>query len=423
MNSSDAHKLLQQGRIDEAERTAQQVLSRSPRDAEALTVLGMVALRRGDTGLAVRWLERAVEADPRNALTHHFFGRAHDAAGNAVAAVAAHRKAITLAPDLYLARLHLAASLEFNGVEDQAAIQYARALQDAQSRGRWLNADSTPPAVRGLVEHAVDFVRKTRHRALSALLGPLIAKYGADSMQRVEQSLRIYLREEAPVYPDERQKPTFLYFPGLPPTAYLSRDLFPWIEALEADTDAIRRELVALLPSVSGRERVFTSDALEQQNLRGVGAAPTWNGYYFYRHGQRREDTCSSCPITAQALDRVPLSHIREHGPEVLFSVFTAGTHLLPHRGVTNTRLVGHLPLIVPPDCALVVGGEKHEWREGEVVVFDDTYEHEAWNRSEQVRVVMIFDIWNPHLTEAERAAVADLVPAMGDFRATVEAA
>jgi aspartate beta-hydroxylase len=55
--------------------------------------------------------------------------------------------------------------------------------------------------------------------------------------------------------------------------------------------------------------------------------------------------------------------------------------------------------------------------------VFDDTYEHEAWNRSQQTRVVMIFDVWHPLLTEVERLAVADLVAAIGDFRKTVEAA
>jgi aspartate beta-hydroxylase len=120
-------------------------------------------------------------------------------------------------------------------------------------------------------------------------------------------------------------------------------------------------------------------------------------------------------------LDRLPLVHVREHGPEVLYSVFTPGTHLLPHRGVTNTRLVGHLPLIVPENCALNVGGEVHHWQPGKVVVFDDTYEHEAWNRSQQTRVVMIFDVWHPGLTEVERLAVAELVGAIGDFRKTVE--
>jgi len=99
-----------------------------------------------------------------------------------------------------------------------------------------------------------------------------------------------------------------------------------------------------------------------------------------------------------------------------MFSVLTPGTHILPHRGVTNTRTVCHLPLVVPEDCALVVGGERHDWREGRAVAFDDTYEHEAWNRGSRTRVVLIFDVWNPHLTAAERDAVAALVAAMGDF-------
>jgi aspartate beta-hydroxylase len=122
-------------------------------------------------------------------------------------------------------------------------------------------------------------------------------------------------------------------------------------------------------------------------------------------------------------LEALPLGRIREHGPEVLFSVFTAGTHLLPHRGVTNIRSVAHLPLIIPRDCALQVGGEIHEWKRGEVVVFDDTFEHEAWNRSDQVRVVLIFDVWNPHLTDVEREAMRELVAAIGDFRHAVEGA
>ena len=103
--------------------------------------------------------------------------------------------------------------------------------------------------------------------------------------------------------------------------------------------------------------------------------------------------------------------------------MFTPGTHLLPHRGVTNTRLVGHLPLLVPDDCALRVGGEIHPWQEGRVVVFDDTYEHEAWNRGKSTRVVLIFDIWNPYLTPVERTAIADLIYNIGDFREAVEKA
>ena len=106
----------------------------------------------------------------------------------------------------------------------------------------------------------------------------------------------------------------------------------------------------------------------------------------------------------------------------MLFFVFTPGTHLLPHRGVTNVRVVAHLPLIVPENCQLVVGGQPHRWQEGRVVVFDDTYEHEAWNRSGETRVVLIFDLWSPYLSEAERAALAVVIENIGDFRHEVEA-
>jgi aspartate beta-hydroxylase len=205
--------------------------------------------------------------------------------------------------------------------------------------------------------------------------------------------------------------------PGIPAMPYFARSLFPWVDEFEARTDVIRGELLALLPSEKGSERVFTSDEVEQRNLRGDSGPVSWTGYYFYRHGESREENRARCPRTAEAIDSLPLSVVPGHGPEVLFSVFTPGTHLLPHQGVTNTRVVGHLPLIVPPQCALKVGGEVHEWQEGRVVVFDDTYEHEAWNRSDSTRVVLIFDLWNPYLTEAERAAVTDVVVDVSEFR------
>ena len=423
MNSPDVQTLLQQGRLEEAERLARQTLQQRPGDVESLDTLGLIALRRGQLPRAQQLLESAIECNPSHALSRHYLGRVHDASGNVDGSVAAHGAALELAPGMFIIRLHYAIALERAGQHEQAALHYFRATNDAQAQGRWLNADTTAPALRPMVEHAVRTVRATRKAMFARLLEPLRQKFGPDSLDRIGQTLRIYLREQTPVYPDPRQQPTFLYMPGLPAAPYLDRALFPWIEQLEARTDSIRQELLQLLPSDAGRERVFTTEAIEQQNLRGLKSPPSWNGYYFYRYGERRADNCDACPATASALELLPLSHVREHGPEVLFSVFTAGTHLLPHRGVTNTRLVGHLPLLVPPDCALKVGGEVHEWREGRAVIFDDTYEHEAWNRSDRTRVVLIFDIWNPHLTEAERGAIELLVPAIGEFRKAAEAA
>ncbi|MDE2221384.1 MAG: aspartyl/asparaginyl beta-hydroxylase domain-containing protein, partial [Gammaproteobacteria bacterium] len=353
----------------------------------------------------------------------HHLGLAQEAVGDLQAAAEAQAAAVQAAPQLHIARLHLGRALELLGRHSDAVVQYARALADAQQQGRWLNADTTPKPLQPIIAHAVVQVRTGRRAAFQQLFTPIQERYGADSLERVEKCLRVYFNEEAAVHPDPRQHPSFLYFPDLPTSAYLDLSMCPWLPALEARTAEVRAEMQALLPSAQGRERVFDSDELEQVNLRGLDAPPSWNGYYFYRHGVRRAENCQACPKTAAALEMLPLARIREHGPEVLYSVFTPGTHLLPHRGVTNTRLVGHLPLMVPDNCILNVGGERHQWKEGRVVVFDDTYEHEAWNHSNRTRVVMIFDIWNPNLTEAERAAVTDLIGEIGNFRHATEAA
>jgi aspartyl/asparaginyl beta-hydroxylase (cupin superfamily) len=99
-----------------------------------------------------------------------------------------------------------------------------------------------------------------------------------------------------------------------------------------------------------------------------------------------------------------------------MFSILDAKTRIPAHTGVNNARLVVHLPLIVPPGCGFRVGAETREWRPGEAFVFDDTIEHEAWNDSDDARAVLIFDIWNPHLTLAERDMVCALTAGVGEF-------
>lgn len=413
----EAALLLRAGRIEEAERAFLKVLDRNPLDLQALNIVGLASIRLGQFHRARELLERAITVKPDHAASRHHLGRALESLGDLAGAATQYAAAVKLDAGMPAARLHLGAVLERTGDAYGALLQYCRVLADVQPRGLWVDRHSTPPALVPLVEHAVRRVRTGRREAFEALIAPLAADYGPDALARVRAMLDIYLGEARATYPDDRQLPSFLYLPGLPTSPWFDRGLFAWLPEFEARTAAITAELMALLPEHTGSERVFSTTALEDQNLRGTRGAPSWTGHYFYRHGERRADNGAACPVTSAALEQLPLCHVAGHGPEVLFSVFTPGTHLLAHRGVTNTRSVGHLPLIVPEDCALRVGGEDHTWREGEVVVFDDTYEHEAWNHSPHLRVVLIFDIWNPHLTEVERLATARLVEGIGAFR------
>jgi len=218
--------------------------------------------------------------------------------------------------------------------------------------------------------------------------------------------------------------PKFLYFPDLPTSPYFARELFPWYAMLEDNFDAVRAELAEVLRSEDNLEPFLKLHSSQEiAGYLGGEGAPKWDAFFFYRHGQRYDDNCARCPKTAAILDALPtLARVRDHAPEVCFSVLTPGSHILPHRGVTNTRLVTHFPLVVPAgDLALRVGGEAHVWQEGRCVTFDDTFEHEAWNRTGQTRVVMLLDVWNPHLTEIERDAVAALVETVGDFNRAAE--
>jgi aspartyl/asparaginyl beta-hydroxylase (cupin superfamily) len=104
--------------------------------------------------------------------------------------------------------------------------------------------------------------------------------------------------------------------------------------------------------------------------------------------------------------------------PSAFFSTLAPKTLIPPHTGVTNARLVVHVPLIVPPGCWFRVGNERREWKPGEALIFDDTIEHEAWNGSDELRAVLIFDVWNPYLDEKERALVCELLAGVRDYYA-----
>jgi len=323
------------------------------------------------------------------------------------------RRDAPLSPE---ARLELAASLEARGQHGDALLAFYRAIIEAQRQGRWLDKSTTAPEHLVRVSHAMRYVKAGRRRLFDQVLEPVFKRHGREALARFAECLAMQVGERRAAPPDPRQKPSLLYFPGLPAAPWYARECFPWFAELEAATEAVRDELVAMMSREGQRERVFTTDEAERRGLAGGAGQPSWDGLYFWRHGERRDANHALCPRTSAALEKLPLVRIRGNAPEVMFSVLASGTHILPHRGVTNTRVVCHLPLVVPEGCAITVGGEQREWREGEAMAFDDTYEHEAWNRSAATRVVLIVDVWNPNLTAAERDAVAVLAETMGDF-------
>jgi aspartate beta-hydroxylase len=240
-----------------------------------------------------------------------------------------------------------------------------------------------------------------------------------DERKRVLASFATQLGHAAPTPVHPLQQPAFLFIPGLDDRPWWPREAFACLAGIEARTDAIRAELLAVLADDAGFAPYvdMPDDAPAAPMWGALNRSPSWTGFHFFRHGARIDANCARCPRTAAALDALPLLRIPGHAPEALFSVLRPHTHIPPHTGVINGRLTVHLPLLVPVGCgALAVAGEARTWHEGECLVFDDSFVHEAINHSEQTRVVLIFDLWHPGLAGPTRVALAAAIAALGAF-------
>jgi aspartate beta-hydroxylase len=314
-----------------------------------------------------------------------------------------------------LAWLVLAQLLEDGGQGSRSLLARVEALKHAHALGVWQAPTTTPPHMAANVRHAVRDVLRRRRDVFAAAIEPLRERFGDGALQRTDRALRGYLKEEAITPPDAMQRPRFLYVPELPTSPYLDPSLQPWTPRLREAYAAVREEALAVLQEDAALEGfIEVRDGDRIGNYLG-GAKPSWDAFFFYRHGRRYDDNHRRCPRTSALLESIELARIPGQTPEICFSVLAPGTHILPHHGVTNARTVMHLPLCVPPDCALnLVDRGMHHWVEGEPMMFDDTFLHEAWNRSAQPRVILLMDCWNPHLSTVEREAVVALSQAMG---------
>lgn len=322
-------------------------------------------------------------------------------------------------PDAYAARLALGFIEQRRGRPLAAMAHLQWALRQARQRGRWLDPDSTEPELREQVGAASAFVT---HYPLDYVYAAL-KEAGSGDFYRVEMFIRAQLGRERLQPKDPRQAPKKHFFPGLPASPWLDTALFPWAHELEAAFPAILKEYLAVAAPAQGFEPFLTFKSAEQVSryLGSTGPAPEWNAFFFYRHGVRNDENCRRCPRTAALVDSLPLIRIPGFTPEICFSVLTPGSHILPHRGDSNLRSVVHLGLVVPPDCALNVAGDARSWQPGHVWAFEDTYEHEAWNRSSATRAVLLMDAWNPHLTADEKRALPRVVEALGQLGAELE--
>lgn len=378
----------------------------------ALKQAGLEALRRGDSAGARRQFEQIVEAGRADALVWLALAAARKAQGDSGAALAAAEQVLVLEPRNLRALIMKADFYAESGDIPTAVSFYRAALKSAPIAGQ-----IPTELVREL--RRVEVVCAQYAQGFETHLRGRLAEHGFDALRssrRFAQSLDI-LHGKKEVFV---QQPRHYYFPELPQRQFYERSEFPWLGAVEAATGDIRAEAENILRD----DRAFTPYVTRGQKERPRGDGPgmldnpDWSAFFLWRDGAPVPGNVERCPKTMKALEGAPLSRAKGRMPSILFSLLRPGARIPPHTGVVNARLICHLPLIVPEGCGLRVGNEVREWVEGKAFVFDDTMEHEAWNQSSQLRVVLLFDVWRPELSDDERKLVAAMLEAIDDYGA-----
>jgi hypothetical protein len=290
----------------------------------------------------------------------------------------------------------------------RAAVSYYQAaLKAAQQAGR------LDPMTYGRLNQATAYIKQSAEAYCDALRRIVAGRPASNGTDRLRHAVEIMTGERELFL----QGPSAFYFPYLAQRQFFEREEFDWVPALEAETPAIKAELEAVMAEGADfRPYIEDEQDRPRREFHGLHGDPSWTALYLWRDGKRVEENASRCPRTMAALDKVPMTTIGAKTPSVLFSKLTPGAHIPPHRGMLNCRLIAHLPLIVPGQCWLRVGNETRPWQEGKLLIFDDSFEHEAKNESDETRIVLLFDIWRPEITDDEKAGISDIFDTIDRF-------
>jgi aspartyl/asparaginyl beta-hydroxylase (cupin superfamily) len=378
-------------------------------EAEATIRLGWATLQRGGAEAARQAFERVLEAGFVNPQVLLMLASACRAGGDAAAEEQAFDRLLGSDPRS-LRGLIGKGDCRSRAGDDRAATSFYKAAIQAAASISQLPADLDAELVR-IRTACEEADRRYRAHLLASLDARGLGE--GERSPRFQESLEIMFGEKR-IY---LQQPTGYYFPRLPQVQFYERSDFPWLAGVEAAAEAMREEIEAVMDDESAfRPYLASTNERPQTNVHGLVDNPDWSTFYLWENGGPVEANASRCPRTMKALEGAPVPHITTRAPAIFFSRLRPGARIPPHHGMLNARLICHVPLIVPEGCGFRVGNETRAWKVGEALVFDDTIEHEAWNDSKEDRIVLIFDIWRPELTEEERRAVTAMFEAVDSY-------
>lgn len=395
----------------EAQQMVEMALTRAPNHPLVLNSAGGYMQRTGNSAKAREFYERALAVDPNSKVLWLNLATACRSLGDTPAEGTALDKALALEPRYLAALLHKADLMERLGNPKAAALTFGAAL-DSIPPGASVSQHLAPA-----LAHARDVIAantRTLEEFLERELEPVRQLHAAESQHRYDACRDIALGKRRAY----TSQPKYTHFPYLPAIEFFPREDFPWLGLLEEATDDIAAEALAVLRNGPGDFSPYVNvpAGTPLDEWAPLNRSMNWSIYSLWHDGAPLPANQAACPKTAAVLAKLPMCDIPDHAPGAYFSVLKPHTRLPPHTGTTNTRSIVHLPLVIPPGCRFRVGSQVRSWEKGKAWVFDDTIEHDAWNDSDQIRIILIFDIWSPLLTSAERDLVRAMTVGLGRY-------
>jgi aspartate beta-hydroxylase len=405
-----AVRAAQWGKDAEAASLWARILDIDPSHPRTLTTLGQRAFRHGDFQSARRAFQRLVDVDGVDPEQWINLALACQRLKDEPAEEKAIQRALELDPRHLVALIMRANHLERQGKNHQAALAYGAVAQVSPPLER-LHPDLRPAVSRAL-EYREQYDREFG-TFLDQYLEPHYKTFASENLKRFRDSLDIMVGRKRRY----ESRSELYHYPGLVPIEFFDRADFPWLDPIEDATDEIRDEFLDILKIEEGFTPYITyPPGVPLNQWAELNNSPRWTAFHLYKMGTRVEENAAKCPRTMKALEGAPQPDQPGRTPAAMFSLLKPRTRIPPHTGATNVRLVTHLPLVVPESCGFRVGNDTRRWVPGRAWVFDDTIEHEAWNDSDKLRAVLIFDIWHPHLTPPERALVTAVTVGVNAF-------
>lgn len=401
---------LRAGRHEEAVRLCQEALRSDPDNVYCLSLLAQQAFIANRLDEAEGWLLKVLALRPAAPGIRQNLGLLYQRRGQPVAATRQFFLGLQAMPEgSASAEMALILASQLMHLNPPLAARLVAWLFSQQPNlARAWHMPEAPRTIQQLSTLSNKFLARQRFQSQWQAVREALGNQ-APGTERVRLFLEYFHGLKPIQWAHPLQRPSYHFFPSLRAQPFYDLDA-PWLETLRAGFEVIRDEKNALLNARSAIKPYVDEQTPDDPDWKKLEKNLTWSSAHLLKGGVVNEEVAAQCPQTMQVLEQLPLVRLAEHAPEAFFSILRPGTYIPPHFGLSNLKLTVHLGLDIPANCAIKVGEEQRGWQPGEVLVFDDSFRHEAWNRSGQDRAVLITEIWHPDIRPEEQQALAAIM-------------